>query len=415
MNKKEIIYAVKISILSLALVLGVSSIYAWTGPASAPPGGNVAAPLNTSNIGQIKDGGITVNANGSQYSPGLVVLNGFTGLGISAPTSILHLNSASPTGQLRISMTDASTGTTANDGFAIIKANNDDAMFWHYEPRSIVFGTSPTEGAPAVEIMRINPAGNVGIGNPNPAAKLDVNGQVQIRGGVPGEGKVLTSDANGLARWENVSGGGSGVVFSSEAILRSTGSTEISTNIAPSSQYGACFLTKHEANLGSNAWDGGACRIYSSGGNWKLGVKSENSQDWVECSAKCVAGSSGATNETAQSTRVSFTGKNCTNGSGGNECSIQSSSNVSKVIRRGVGLYDVYFVTPMNSAHYSVTGMAQAFDDRNDNGRGAFVSYADTSGFNPRSTTKVMLDVTGVDSNDGRLWDSAYVSVVVFQ
>jgi hypothetical protein len=30
---------------------------------------------------------------------------------------------------------------------------------------------------------------------------LDVNGQIRIRGGSPGAGKVLTSDANGLATW----------------------------------------------------------------------------------------------------------------------------------------------------------------------------------------------------------------------
>lgn len=43
--------------------------------------------------------------------------------------------------------------------------------------------------------------GNVGIGNINPGAKLEVTGQVKITGGVPGAGKVLTSDATGLASW----------------------------------------------------------------------------------------------------------------------------------------------------------------------------------------------------------------------
>lgn len=43
--------------------------------------------------------------------------------------------------------------------------------------------------------------GNVGIGNAAPWAKLEVTGQVKITGGVPGAGKVLTSDATGLATW----------------------------------------------------------------------------------------------------------------------------------------------------------------------------------------------------------------------
>ncbi|MBK7148357.1 MAG: hypothetical protein IPH78_05925 [Bacteroidetes bacterium] len=42
---------------------------------------------------------------------------------------------------------------------------------------------------------------NVGIGTPSPTAKLEVNGQVKITGGSPGAGKVLISDATGLATW----------------------------------------------------------------------------------------------------------------------------------------------------------------------------------------------------------------------
>ena len=48
------------------------------------------------------------------------------------------------------------------------------------------------------EAIRIDSAGNVGIGTANPGAKLEVAGQVKITGGSPGVDKVLTSDANGL-------------------------------------------------------------------------------------------------------------------------------------------------------------------------------------------------------------------------
>lgn len=47
-----------------------------------------------------------------------------------------------------------------------------------------------------------NNVGNVGVGLSNPTSKLDVSGQVRIRGGNPGADKVLTSDANGLASWQ---------------------------------------------------------------------------------------------------------------------------------------------------------------------------------------------------------------------
>ncbi len=42
---------------------------------------------------------------------------------------------------------------------------------------------------------------NVGIGTNTPTSALEVAGQVTITGGTPGVGKVLTSDANGLASW----------------------------------------------------------------------------------------------------------------------------------------------------------------------------------------------------------------------
>lgn len=46
---------------------------------------------------------------------------------------------------------------------------------------------------------------SVGIGTSTPTAKLDVLGAVKIADGTQGEGKVLTSDANGLASWQDAS------------------------------------------------------------------------------------------------------------------------------------------------------------------------------------------------------------------
>jgi hypothetical protein len=49
-------------------------------------------------------------------------------------------------------------------------------------------------------------SGNVGIGTSAPTSKLEVAGQVKITGGAPGAGKVLTSDATGLASWQSTAG-----------------------------------------------------------------------------------------------------------------------------------------------------------------------------------------------------------------
>ena len=62
----------------------------------------------------------------------------------------------------------------------------------------LVFKTNNTE------TVRILSSGNMGIGTPSPGAKLEVAGQVKITGGTPGLGKILTSDATGLATWTGV-------------------------------------------------------------------------------------------------------------------------------------------------------------------------------------------------------------------
>jgi hypothetical protein len=47
----------------VALILfGASAAFAWTGPASAPPNGNVSAPINVGSTDQVKNAGLSVNA-----------------------------------------------------------------------------------------------------------------------------------------------------------------------------------------------------------------------------------------------------------------------------------------------------------------------------------------------------------------
>ena len=54
-------------------------------------------------------------------------------------------------------------------------------------------------GSTGPEVWGLN--NNIGIGNNNPTAKLDVAGTIKIADGTQGNGKILTSDADGLASW----------------------------------------------------------------------------------------------------------------------------------------------------------------------------------------------------------------------
>jgi hypothetical protein len=45
--------------------------------------------------------------------------------------------------------------------------------------------------------------GDIGIGTTTPGAKLEVAGQIKITGGSAGSGKILVSDATGLASWQS--------------------------------------------------------------------------------------------------------------------------------------------------------------------------------------------------------------------
>jgi len=102
--------------------------------------------------------------------------------------------------------------------------------------------------------------GFVGICTTNPSAKLEVAGQIKITGGLPGNKKVLTSDANGLASWQTVAAGGA----DADAVV---GNEVINTNNATLIRSGAgtdASPYKLELNLGNpNSWS--TAQTFSSG------------------------------------------------------------------------------------------------------------------------------------------------------
>ena len=114
----------------------------------------------------------------------------------------------------------------------------------------------------------IQQTGNVGIGTINPLAKLDVAGQIKITDGTHGAGKVLTSDANGLATWSSPA--------SSAPYHHFTGKAFGQTMNFPVGNTGALLTLVLKSNCASNKAIGGTI-YYDITGNTVSVINSSNS------------------------------------------------------------------------------------------------------------------------------------------
>jgi hypothetical protein len=152
---------------------------------------------------------------------------GRLGLGLTAPQSLFHVHSSTTTSDIQI--TTSATGNTLSDGLAIYYMTGG-AHINNQENTPLQFHTNNSSR------MTISAVGNVGIGVTSPtAARLEVAGQVKINGGSPGAGKVLVSDATGLASWQTFASGGTlddaydfGGAGAGRVIDASSGAVEIS-------------------------------------------------------------------------------------------------------------------------------------------------------------------------------------------
>jgi len=87
---KNAAYWAGMLVLGVALGVTIKIVGAWVEPDQMPPGGNIAAPLNTGNVGQTKLGGLILNTGGSVY--GLIVDKGLVGIKTTTPQAELDVN-----------------------------------------------------------------------------------------------------------------------------------------------------------------------------------------------------------------------------------------------------------------------------------------------------------------------------------
>lgn len=135
-------------------------------------------------------------------------------------------------------------------------------------PSKFVISTTPSGTTNQAEVVTIDNQGYMGIGVTDPQAKLDVAGSVKIVDGNQGNGKVLTSDANGNATWQTPASSGSNSGWGL------SGNNTTSSNFLGTTNYQSLFfrvnntqVTKYHPNgglaigLGASANDSNSIAI----------------------------------------------------------------------------------------------------------------------------------------------------------
>jgi len=178
--------------------------------------GNNTGPMVLNSQGNM---GIACTITGViQYKFLTDTLSGNVGIaGNAIPSARAHVNNTQST-SANLRITNNTTGHTANDGLEFSTVGNT-ASITNRENSTLSFGTNN------LERVRVDAVGNVGIGTITPGAKLEVSGQVKITGGTPGAGKVLTSDATGLAAWQTPTGGGGSLSGTTNYVTKFTSPT----------------------------------------------------------------------------------------------------------------------------------------------------------------------------------------------
>ena len=139
---------------------------------------------------------------------------GLVGIGTNNPYEKLHVQSENQTTILvkslnTVSNNYASLDVDAGDGDAAVRFLKVGVPNWVFrsDPATdnLEFYEMGQVGQYGSRMIFQNNTGNVGIADANPGARLSIGGNIKIADGTQGTGKVLTSDANGLACWQALS------------------------------------------------------------------------------------------------------------------------------------------------------------------------------------------------------------------
>ena len=155
--------------------------------------------------------GRTINADAGAVNitgPDGLTVNGSVGIGTTSPGARLEV-----AGQIKVTGGSPGAGkvlTSDANGLATWQTGGGggDNLGNHIATQNIQLNGNWLSNDGGNEGVYVRTNGNVGVGTTNPGARLEVAGQIKVTGGSPGTGKVLTSDASGLATWQTPQGGG---------------------------------------------------------------------------------------------------------------------------------------------------------------------------------------------------------------
>lgn len=102
--------------------------------------------------------------------------NNRVGIGTTSPANKLHVYEATAATPVRLSLNNAVTGATANDGLALAVDEVGDAFVIQREAANLKLYTNNT----VTNGILINSSGKVGIGTSSPTAKLDIWGDLNV-------------------------------------------------------------------------------------------------------------------------------------------------------------------------------------------------------------------------------------------
>ncbi len=121
-----------------------------------------------------------------------------------------------------------------------------------------VAGTTPSAAQLSNDLI-VTSTGQVGVmTTPSTDAKFEVNGRIKLTGGSPGTGKILVSDANGVASWKqnwtgiiyNMTAVSNGILIGGAAYSTTSSNVGFTSYTAPytgfyrlTASYTACYVT----------------------------------------------------------------------------------------------------------------------------------------------------------------------------